>query len=604
LILIGYFVVVAAIVAAVLPTLLSTVHLIDRQRKQYDPESTAVSNLITGALDQETGVRGYLLTHNESFLAPYTTGRIMSDDAVAALRATPLTPEMTRQVDAAATALQRWRSTFAAPVIADVKGGDAQAAQTLVQSGGGKALFDAFRARHTGLRNAVSSRVATARSRARDAAILSIIMLLIAVGAGVALGLAMLIWWRRAGRRDVHRDRELADIGVLLDSLVNATTNPIFAKDLDGRHVLANRARAASLARGDPTAQMIGHSVADFIDPADAEQFHRDDRTVVSLQRELVVDEVLPQPDGPHVFLTTKSPLYNADGEVIGVVGVARDVTEERALRRDRERLYQIEHEYASTLQRAMLGTANVDDDRFAFCARYDPAVEGLTVGGDWYDVVARPDGTVAVIAGDAVGRGIGAATAMGQLRSAVAALGGSGADPARALESLDRFAATIVGGTFATCALVIVDPVSEKITYTCAGHMPPLIVGPDGATKFLDDLQDPPLATTRRRARRLGVHSFPVGSTLTLFTDGLVERRGESIDSGLERLARAASRLRGISVEDMCDELVAELVETDRQADDVAIVLARLLAARKSPDRAASLPRVWKPGSIRQLRP
>jgi serine phosphatase RsbU (regulator of sigma subunit) len=302
------------------------------------------------------------------------------------------------------------------------------------------------------------------------------------------------------------------------------------------------------------------------------------------------------------VFLTTKSPLYNADREVIGVVGVARDVTEERALRRDRERLYQIEHEYAATLQHAMLGTANVDDDRFAFCARYHPAVEGLTVGGDWYDVVARPDGAVVLIAGDAVGRGIGAATAMGQLRSAIAALVGSGADPARALESLDRFATTIAGGAFATCALVIIDAASETITYTCAGHMPPLIVSPDGATKYLDDLQDPPLATIRRRARRFGVHSLPVGSTLMLFTDGLVERRAESIDNGLERLARAASRLRDLSVDDMCDAIVGELVETDRQTDDVAIVLARLLAAGKPPDGAASLPGLWKQRSMRQL--
>jgi serine phosphatase RsbU (regulator of sigma subunit) len=267
---------------------------------------------------------------------------------------------------------------------------------------------------------------------------------------------------------------------------------------------------------------------------------------------------------------------------VIGVVGVARDVTEERALRADRERLYRVEHELATTLQQAMLGRNSLeDDDRLEICAKYQPAVTQMSVGGDWYDVVAQADGAVGLIAGDVVGHGIDSATVMGQLRSALAALAVSGRGPAAALEALDEFAFTIPGARSATCVYAIVDPDHERLTYSCAGHMPPVLLAPDGAAQILDGAQDPPLAATHRgRPRRTTTVDFRVGSMLLLYTDGLIERRTESIDQGFDRLVAEVDTHRDLSMAALCDELITSLLRGQSQRDDVAIVAARLLHA------------------------
>ena len=254
---------------------------------------------------------------------------------------------------------------------------------------------------------------------------------------------------------------------------------------------------------------------------------------------EVVLEESLRQPDGVHVFLTTKSPLYDAEGAVVGVVGVARDVTGERALLADRERLYQIEHRLATTLQLSMLGHSEVDDDRVSICAAYRPAMEELAVGGDWYDVVTPPNGAIGLIVGDVVGRGLNAATAMGQLRSALSALAYAERDPVAAIEALDRFALGIPDALSATCLYTLIDPAAQSLTYSSAGHVPALVVDPNGRAEFLDQYQDPPLVVGAGLRRRATVRPFPTGSTLVLCTDGLFERRGESIDDGLA-VARA----------------------------------------------------------------
>ncbi len=579
MLIVGSFAVLLLVAAIGIPALLATVHALDRQQQRSDPSATATNAALVGALDEETSVRGYIITANQSFLAQYSSGAQRVTAALATLRGPDAENDIQSAVDVMEKSLKTWRSTFAEPVILHIRTGDPAAARAIVQSGVGKSRFDEFRAAHDQLEAQVAHDVSTSRKRLRHDVESSLLGLIVALAVGLAVAVGLWLWWRVWGEREAGRELALADLGVLLRSVVEATTEPIFAKDADGRHLLANRARAASLAHGDADAIVIGRTVDDFVDPEMARQIRAEDLRVMSTGEDSRNEEILGQPDGPHVFLTSKSPLEASDGRRIGVVGVARDVTLERLLQADRERLYQIEHRLAETLQQAMLGNAEIDDDRLDVCARYQPALEELTVGGDWYDVVPLPNDMVGLIVGDAVGRGIDAATAMGQLRSSLTALALAGLDPADALEAVEAFAHTIPGARSATCLYLIVDPTNARLVYSVAGHMPPLVITPDGDTEYLDRQQDPPLAAAYLdRPRRVGTHPFLAGSTLVLFTDGLVERRRESIDDGLERLALAASATIDLPIRAMCDGLIAGLLADQLQRDDVAVVVARLV--------------------------
>jgi serine/threonine-protein kinase RsbW len=185
--------------------------------------------------------------------------------------------------------------------------------------------------------------------------------------------------------------------------------------------------------------------------------------------------------------------------------------------------------------------------------ACYRPAVAGLDVGGDWYDAFRISPDRLGIAVGDVVGRGLSAAIAMGQLRSAIRSLALAKLRPARLLESLDRFADQVPNALAATVVYAEIDLGSGKLRFACAGHPPPLIVARDAEPYFNWDGRSAPLGIAQDR----GEHelALPAASRLLLFTDGLVERRGELIDVGLERLAR--------EVRKRVETTAAELVET-----------------------------------------
>jgi PAS domain S-box-containing protein len=581
--------VLVLVLVAVLPALISTIRTLDRLQSRYDPTADATTGLLEGALNQETAIRGYALTEDQDFLDPFTEGSAQIERAQQFFTTASLSEAVRREYEDTIAAYRAWQE-YADEVERRVATGDTAGAVDLVRGGVGKERFDAFRAAHEGLQRAVDGEVVAKREDLRETVVRSIVSLIVVVGAGVALVIGLWLWWRLAGRRQAEAERRLADTGVLMQAVIDATTDSIFAKDTEGRHILANRARAAAVSGGDPDTPLLGRTVDEFLDPPLAARIREDERLVIADGIEREIDEVLRQPDGPHVFLTRKSALHDATGNVIGVVGVARDVTEERALRADRERLYQMEHELATTLQRSMLGRGALDDDdRLEICARYQPAAAQLSVGGDWYDVVALPDTTIGLVVGDVVGHGIESATAMGQLRSALSALAFAGEDPATTLEALEAFAFTIPAAHSATCAYAVVDPENQRLTYSSAGHMPPLVLVPGAEAHQLDEVQDLPLAATRtHRRRRNTTIEFPVGATLLLYTDGLVERRTEVIDEGLRRLAATASEHRELSVNALCDRVITDLLAGQHQRDDVAIVGARLLRAHAKTENDA----------------
>ena len=245
----------------------------------------------------------------------------------------------------------------------------------------------------------------------------------------------------------------------------------------------------------------------------------------------------------------------------------------------DRARLYRAEHQIADTLQRSLLPQALPAVDRLGLAVRYLPGATGTQAGGDWYDVVQLDDQRVAIAVGDVVGQGTAAAAVMGQLRTALSGYLLAGHGPAEALGLLDGLTARIPGARASTAMCLVLDPHRGDLRWARAGHLPALLVTADGsAVRYLDDpaghgplLGLPP----DRRGHGEAVAQLEPGATLLLYTDGLVERRGESLDEGLDRLVDAVERHREDGPEPLATALLDEL---GSRTDDVALVVARLL--------------------------
>lgn len=231
----------------------------------------------------------------------------------------------------------------------------------------------------------------------------------------------------------------------------------------------------------------------------------------------------------------------------------------------------------ALALQAAMLPSPGpVGHHRAA--VRYRPAVGGLNVCGDWYDLVGLPGDRMAVAVGDVVGHGLNAACVMGQLRSALSAATLVADGPAQALEVLGLYARSVEGAESSTVATTFIDWTTHTLTYSSAGHPPPALLTPGGDVVFLDRATDPPLgARPAHVSRPQATTAFCEGATLVMYTDGLIERRTEDIDAGLARLADSL-RLRGRdNPEALADGLLADLLNTTGNTDDTALVVIRL---------------------------
>lgn len=210
---------------------------------------------------------------------------------------------------------------------------------------------------------------------------------------------------------------------------------------------------------------------------------------------------------------------------------------------------------------------------------RYRPAVGALNVCGDWYDLIDLVGGNrIGVSVGDVVGHGLEAAGVMGQLRSALSATSRVADGPAQALDVLGRYAHVVDGAESATAVATFIDFDARTITYSSAGHPPPALVHADGRVEFLDLATDPPLdARPDPKPRPQAVTTYSDGATLALYTDGLIERRREDIDTGLARLADALVRHRTLDPEALADAVLLELLPPGGATDDTALVIVRL---------------------------
>lgn len=211
-----------------------------------------------------------------------------------------------------------------------------------------------------------------------------------------------------------------------------------------------------------------------------------------------------------------------------------------------------------------------------ALAGRYLPAASAQ-LGGDWYDAFRLPDGRLGLAIGDVVGRGFHAAAIMGQLRSGLRAYALDGMSPSAVLERLSRLLRQLEPDRTATVLYLVLDPHGGAFSVSSAGHPPPLIAYEDGDPTFMDLPGSAPLGATRHPRYEEFEHALEPGGALVLYTDGLVERAGESLDTGLERLKAVVAGGSG-ELERLGDSLVAALLPEGPTADDAALLLARAL--------------------------
>ncbi|MEZ5098555.1 MAG: PAS domain S-box protein [Thermoleophilia bacterium] len=228
-------------------------------------------------------------------------------------------------------------------------------------------------------------------------------------------------------------------------------------------------------------------------------------------------------------------------------------------------------------LQEALLPAGVLRHDELEIAARYSAASELLEVGGDFYDAFELPTGKVAIVVGDVVGHGLEAAASMGRVRTALAALAQQTDSPGLLLSQVDAFAEAAGDIDFATIACAIVDPFAGTLTHASAGHPPILLLEPTGAARWLEDGRSAPIGVRVGATRPEATTVLQPGAAIVLCSDGLLERRGESIDRGLARLRATALDATELAPGELCDRLLARL-DAARSDDDVVVVVARYL--------------------------
>jgi PAS domain S-box-containing protein len=264
-----------------------------------------------------------------------------------------------------------------------------------------------------------------------------------------------------------------------------------------------------------------------------------------------------------------------------GTFDLAKDFARRAGLAVDNARLYTREHELAEQLQRSLLPTLPRIPG-LEFAERYLAASERAEVGGDWFDALPLPDGAVGLAIGDVMGHDMRAAAAMSQLRSVLRSYAWEGDGVADVLERLDRLVQGLEMAQLATAIYARLEPPRNGgvriLHYANAGHLPPLLLGPGGRVTALDDGRSVLLGAATEAERAEAAVPIHPGSTLLLYTDGLVERRGEDLTAALEHLGRVVAGHDPTSTpEALCDLVLDELVGESERADDIALLAVTL---------------------------
>jgi len=294
-----------------------------------------------------------------------------------------------------------------------------------------------------------------------------------------------------------------------------------------------------------------------------------------------------------YVGRRTSRPFSEDDAALLQLVG------DRVALAVDRARLFEQERHIAETLQRSLLPEQLPQIPGMEVAVRYLPAGSGMEVGGDWFDMFELSDGRVVLAMGDVVGRGVRAAALMGKLRTSLEAYAYDGRSPQEVVERLHSFMERQHRAEMATLLYVAIDRDRGSAELTSAGHLPMLIRDADGSTRFVARGASPPLgALPFLRFASSHVKVAP-GSALVLFTDGLVEVRGTSIELRLEELRRAVEA-GPAEPEEVCDAVLTQMLGCDEPQDDVALLV---LSVSRLPAKGFALDLPAEPEALASVR-
>ena len=265
-------------------------------------------------------------------------------------------------------------------------------------------------------------------------------------------------------------------------------------------------------------------------------------------------------------------------GFTVDEVAFSVEVAKTGAFALENARRYEQEREVAYTLQRSLLSGDLPRRQGMRIAHHYRPAIEDLEVGGDWYDAFELGEDRIGIVVGDVVGRGLSAATAMGQLRSAIRALAGVGLGPAALIGQLDQFVGQFDAGRMATLVYLELAPRTGHVRYACAGHFPPLLVQGDEPARYLWEGRSAPLdAYAGQPGRPEAEVILAPGARLLLYTDGLVERRGQLIWRGLELLRAELEERRSASSDVIVAEIADAMLRDSSSRDDVCLLAVSL---------------------------
>ncbi|MFJ3159944.1 SpoIIE family protein phosphatase [Streptomyces kanasensis] len=283
--------------------------------------------------------------------------------------------------------------------------------------------------------------------------------------------------------------------------------------------------------------------------------------------------------EGIHLGSLAVHHAPDAEPDVEHSVAIAQQIAQ--AVRR--AGLFEHEHRLAERLQRSLLPRLpHVPDLDIA--SGYAPGTHMVDVGGDWYDVHLLDDDTVGFTIGDVAGHGIAEATAMAQINTVLRSIARRhGEHPPTIMAELNDFLGTYHEGRMATACYAAYHRPTRTLRYTKAGHPPPLLIGADGTTQYLEGALAPPLGPVPYTEYPQAEIAIPADATLLFYTDGLIERRGESLDVGLERLARTARTTAGLDARGTCDLLLHQQPDSD-MPDDRALLTVRFPPGPEGP--------------------
>jgi serine phosphatase RsbU (regulator of sigma subunit) len=247
---------------------------------------------------------------------------------------------------------------------------------------------------------------------------------------------------------------------------------------------------------------------------------------------------------------------------------------EAEVLAEENAALYAGQRSVAQTLQHSLLPGEFPTIDRVQIAAEYVAGVEGIDIGGDWYDVVPISENRILLVVGDVSGRGLPAATMMASLRYSTRAYAAQGDSPAVILTKLSNLVSIPRDGHFATVQCALIDFSSAEITIANAGHPQPVLLV-DGQASFLHTTTGPPIGVRLREPYRDVTAPLPRVATLLMYTDGLVERRGELLDVGLQRLRDASERPGFIELTTLLDAILTDVIPQGSD-DDTALLGVR----------------------------